>query len=94
MPWNSRPVQPAHQKAKAEVAKQEKEEEVPAAIKEINKLLADSRLKSKHGGEAKLEDFREDLALEAQKDTLTTDQLAKDRGLQADLPASAETELE
>lgn len=81
-------------KKKATVAKDEKEQEIDKSIAELNTLLRDSRMNPRSGSPALLEDFKEDLALEQKQATLSTDDLAKDRGLQGDLPASAATELE
>ena len=81
-------------KKKAVVAKDEKEQELDKSIAELNTLLRDSRMNPRSGSPALLEDFKEDLSLEHKQATLSTDDLAKDRGLQGDLPASAGTELE
>lgn len=71
-----------------------KEEEIHQSIAEINALLRDSRMNPKSENPAMLEDFREDLQLSSNKATISADDLAKDRGLQGDMPAAAETELE
>lgn len=81
-------------KKKATVAKDEKELEIDKSIAELNTLLRDSRMNPKGSAPALLEDFKEELSLEQKQATLSTDDLAKDRGLQGDLPSSAGTELE
>ena len=76
----------------AKPAKDEKEAEIDKSIAEITTLLRDSRMNPKSNSPALLEEFKEDLSLEQKQATLTTDDLAKDRGLQGDMPAGTELE--
>ncbi len=71
-----------------------REEAIDRSISELSVLLRDARMNPGSETPALLEDFREELELPAKQATLTTDDLAKNRGLQGEIPAQAATELE